>query len=297
MKLKHIRAVVACAVPITLLAWLIGSGAIAGVWHDLKQVRLGVVVASVSCMTLSLLLRAKRLQVEFRSAKHLPWVDAQRIILIHNLAINLLPFRSGELSLPYFLREYGISLGRSLVSLLKLRLQDALVLGLMALVLFPRFGIGLRMALAAASLAAVVLISHMARTQADLPEHKLSGVVALFRLHELTAETWWLCLSNWLVKMLGVAAVFVNLLDASIVQGLTAAVGGEVSALLPLPSIGSFGQYEVGSAFFLASGSMYSWGALLRCALIAHSLAFVTAVAYGVLALAFNGFRLLKKHG
>lgn len=296
MNRKTLRAVLACAVPLALLVWLAYSGALAGIERDLQQIHAGVVAATVCCMTISLALRAKRLQLEFRASKHLPFVDAQRIILIHNLAINLLPFRSGEFSLPYFLRQHDIPLGASLVSLLKLRLQDAVILGLLAVLLYPRLLVGVQVFIVLAAVTIVLLACRLPQSQTGWLAQKFAVFSVFLRLHELTPETWLLSLANWLVKMLGVAIVFLNLLDTSLMQGLAAAAGGEVSALLPLPSIGSFGQYEVGSAFFLAPEGAGSWGALLRCALIAHSLTFVTAVSYGLLALAFNGFRLLKNH-
>jgi hypothetical protein len=81
-------------------------------------------------------LRALRLRSEWQPRTGATLGECLRLALLHNAAVLLLPFRSGEAGYAWWLhRRWGVSLAEALHSLLWLRLQDLAVLGLLALLL------------------------------------------------------------------------------------------------------------------------------------------------------------------
>lgn len=81
-------------------------------------------------------LRALRLRAEWRPRTGATLGECLRLALLHNAAVLLLPFRTGEAGYAWWLhRSWGVSLAEALHSLLWLRLQDLAVLGLLAVLL------------------------------------------------------------------------------------------------------------------------------------------------------------------
>jgi hypothetical protein len=81
-------------------------------------------------------LRALRLRSEWQPRTGATLGECLRLALLHNAAVLLLPFRSGEAGYAWWLhRSWGVSLAEALHSLLWLRLQDLAVLGLLAVLL------------------------------------------------------------------------------------------------------------------------------------------------------------------
>ena len=101
-------------------------------------------------------IRARRLQDEWPDRGLGGW-QALRIVLLHNASVVTLPFRAGEASYPLLLqRRLGIGLGDAAASLLWMRLQDAAVLALLA-VLWSLPGVAPGTRVAAAVLAVLAL--------------------------------------------------------------------------------------------------------------------------------------------
>ncbi|MBK6851498.1 MAG: flippase-like domain-containing protein [Burkholderiales bacterium] len=100
------------------------------------QVPLWAWAAGSAGVMASHVLRALRLRAEWRPRTGATLGECLRLALLHNAAVLLLPFRTGEAGYAWWLhRSWGVSLAEALHSLLWLRLQDLAVLGLLAVLL------------------------------------------------------------------------------------------------------------------------------------------------------------------
>ena len=180
-------------------------------------------------MSATYALRAGRLHAEWRwklRTLGLGYRECLQITLLHNAAVNLLPMRSGEASYAFLLhRRWGVGLGDAAASLLWLRLQDMMVLGVLGLaILVPaplawRIGFALAAIAAAATLLpALVRRVHVharwarARAHAHAPGrrvrkfwHVVAKVSGAFRAARGGAAAWGYAIANWVLK-LGIAA-------------------------------------------------------------------------------------------
>jgi hypothetical protein len=224
-------------------------------------------------MALSYTLRAARLSDEWSGRVPAGWRDGLYITLMHSAAINVLPLRAGELGYPWLLyRRWGVAPADSAASLFWLRVQDAIVLGAWAFVVFgPGAGAPL---LAARAACAVLLLALVARHATALAAWALrhpqlsgggggsSGIVrqVLQRLMNAARHAhprgWLWASANWTVKLavlallmhtlMGIATVEPGAAALSAEQAAAAALGGEVAAVLPLQPPAGFGTYEAG---------------------------------------------------
>lgn len=100
---------VAWAVGLGLLAWLLSHVPLAQLTAALQRPAPGIWLLTLAGLLGSYALRAARVQVVFDLASSAPpsrrvlglRMDALRVILMHNAAVNLLPMRAGELSFPW----------------------------------------------------------------------------------------------------------------------------------------------------------------------------------------------------
>lgn len=100
--------VVAWAVGLGLLAWLLSHVPLTQLLDALRRPGPGTWLLTLAGLLGSYGLRAARMQVVFDLAACTPpsrrvlglRMDALRVILMHNAAVNLLPMRAGELSFP-----------------------------------------------------------------------------------------------------------------------------------------------------------------------------------------------------
>ena len=105
-------------------------------------------------MSATYALRAGRLRAEWLwklRTLGLGYRECLQITLLHNAAINILPMRSGEASYSFLLhRRWGVGLGDATASLLWLRLQDMMVLGVLGIAILvpapPAWRIGFAVA-------------------------------------------------------------------------------------------------------------------------------------------------------
>src|SRR5690606_5050247 len=113
----------------------------------------GIWALVLAGLAVSYLMRAARLQVVMGLGDEAPRrrrvaglrLDALRVILMHNAAVNLLPMRAGELSFPWLAsQQLGMPLARAVASLLWMRLQDLAVLTALGLMLWPGVDMPLR---------------------------------------------------------------------------------------------------------------------------------------------------------
>jgi hypothetical protein len=218
-------------------------------------------------------LRALRLRAEWRPRTGATLGECLRLALLHNAAVLLLPFRTGEAGYAWWLhRSWGVSLAEALHSLLWLRLQDLAVLGLLAVLLMAPLP-GLYAALLAAVLALLLieglprLLHVLARQFAsptgetaagDDPAARPAGALrlAIARIvakilqavaaRRSGASSWVFAVANWSLRLLVVGGLLVSLGVLDLPTGLRAALGGELGALMPLQGPAGLGTYEAG---------------------------------------------------
>jgi hypothetical protein len=228
-------------------------------------------------------LRALRLRSEWRPRTGATLGECLRLALLHNAAVLLLPFRSGEAGYAWWLhRSWGVSLAEALHSLLWLRLQDLAVLGLLAvllllpvplpvsalltLVLAGLMVVGVpallrrlaeRLAVDPASgtdpLAAAVTATTAratTRAQRSAPGRTLARITMKV-LQALAARrsgvsSWLFAITNWSLRLLVVGGLLVALGVVDLPAGLRGALGGELGALSPLQGPAGLGTYEAG---------------------------------------------------
>ncbi len=225
-------------------------------------------------MSATYALRAGRLRAEWlwklRTLK-LGYRECLQITLLHNAAINLLPMRSGEASYSLLLhKRWGVGLGDATASLLWLRLQDMMVLGVLGIaILVPaplpwRIGFAVAAIAAAATLLpALVRRVHVrarrgrARAHADTDAssrrarrawHFVAKVAAAFRAARGGASAWGFAIANWVLKLGVVGVLLASLADLPLGAGFCGALGGELAGVIPLQAPAGVGTYEAGVA-------------------------------------------------
>ena len=221
-------------------------------------------------MSATYALRAGRLRAEWLwklRTLGLGYRECLQVTLLHNAAINVLPMRSGEASYSFLLhRRWGVGLGDATASLLWLRLQDMMVLGVLGIaILVPaplpwRIGFAVAAIVAAATLLpALVRRVHVharwarARAHAAAPRarkawHLVAKVAAAFRAARGGAAAWGFAIANWALKLGIVGVLLASLANLPLGAGFCGALGGELAGVLPLQAPAGVGTYEAGVA-------------------------------------------------
>ncbi len=201
-------------------------------------------------------LRAGRLAAEWGPRIGLHWHCALRLGLLHNAAVVLLPFRSGELGYAWWLHQgWGVPLHQSAPSLLWLRLQDLLVLGGLSFLLLAPGPLVWRLAglLLLGAVAAAWLRWRAAhrvhRTRPESrPAHKrwpmLHDALAAGLESRGGARAWAFTALNWGLRLGVQGGLLALLLELPPSAGLRGATGGEWGSLLPLQPPAGIGPQE-----------------------------------------------------
>ncbi len=297
--------------------WLTGLGLLAWLLHQVPLQSLGQMLGSASpaawaltCAGLALSYgwRAARLQIvlgldERTGGKR--WaglrLDALRVILMHNAAVNLLPMRAGELSFPWLAAKHlNMPLDASVASLLWMRLQDLAVLLALGLLMWPGLHDGLR----AAGLALLVTGWHggiwlLNWLHGRLPAANAGAVgpgwarlidkfhKALLDPHHHRWSAWALTWANWTTKLAAGACLLAALTQHPWRDGWAGALGGELAAVVPIQGPAGFGTYEAGvwAAYALHTGaSSGAASAIVPAALALHLCFLLCAVTAGLVA-------------
>jgi hypothetical protein len=228
-------------------------------------------------------LRALRLRSEW-ACEHAPRLgECLRVTLLHGAAVNLMPMRVGEAGYPLLLnRRWGVSLADATLSLLWLRVQDAVVLGAASLILLAGEPWWVRVTLALALVAmAVLLLPLIARW---IAQHRTGTVASRVAMAVLRGGRigWLYGAANWALKLGVLGGLLVALGGLECHVGIAGALGGEVAAVLPVQPPGGLGTYEAGvwlgaSGVARLSGLPVDDRLLVGAALLVHG--FVIAVA------------------
>ncbi|MEP6609565.1 MAG: lysylphosphatidylglycerol synthase domain-containing protein [Burkholderiaceae bacterium] len=272
-----------------LLVWIVRIIDLHAMGRIVAEVDSRTIVGVVAALLISYLFRAMRLYEELRSQWPVRLRDCLRIILLHNMSVNIMPFRAGEAALPLLMaRELRIPLHRGLVTLAWLRIQDASIVAVIALIAWPDFEWPLRVfgIVALVTVLAAVLRWAHAPQRSAVTEGRWRD--ALARATASPWRTWLWCAANWALKLTAIAWLLHDLTSMSLEASSIAALGGEAAAFLPVQGMAGFGTYEAGVALGAKASmqaSSASLATLLSAALATHVLVIASSVVAGALAL------------
>jgi hypothetical protein len=195
--------------------------------------------------------------------------------------VLMLPLRAGEGA--YLLavrRQWGVGWGAAAVALLRWRLQDLAVLGMLAILLLLPLPLWQRAA--GAVLAVAVLHLALPPVWRWLAARSGAAGSAVGQASDpwkgLTAS-----IGNWTLKVLANGSLLAVLAGLPLAHAWRAALGGELAGVQPLQPPAGLGTYEGG--IWLAAGAPHdAVGTVVAAALAVHS--FSLAVALGAAALA-----------
>jgi uncharacterized membrane protein YbhN (UPF0104 family) len=284
------------------LAWGLGLGLLAWLLRDVRWQHLAAPLRSapwwawtVTVVGLlgSYLLRALRIHAELGARHGLGVAQCLEVMVLHNAAVNLLPMRGGEAAYPWLVhRRFGVSVAHGTASLVWMRAQDALVLALLVLAVWPGLPAPARALAAAGLVLAVAGALRALRRVSPIPPagprvlraaHGALHALSLAPRHGWTG--WAYCGSSWTLKLLVLGGLLAELSGISVVAASTGALGGELSGVLPLQGPANFGTYETG----VWAGVSLRGPAprdLVAAAVAVHLVSLVTAVASGLVAAA-----------
>lgn len=287
MKFKRLLAVL---LSLGLLAWLAADGRWRELGATIGRLDPQAVAIAVAGFAASYLLRALRVYDEFRGSAHGRFGACLRIVLIHNAMVNVVPFRGGEAAFPVLLgRTFGTPLPRAIASLFWFRLQDALVVAIVAALVWPGLPLPLRIGGILCLIAAAWFLPRWARRPHDW-DARSAFTARLARLRDAFAESaaharygWLWTVANWTVKLAAQAWLLAALLTAPLAVGASGALGAELAAILPIQGVAGFGTYEAGAAAALLPAGI-DIAAGLRAALALHLFVIACAVTAGAIA-------------
>ncbi|MGD8590801.1 MAG: lysylphosphatidylglycerol synthase transmembrane domain-containing protein [Chromatiales bacterium] len=240
---------------IVLIESYIGWARLLQPWLAVNKELLGLLLTLVLA---SYAIRAVRLYVYFHADLRGEFPLALKLMLQHNLANNLLPMRSGELTFPMLMSRYfGVSPSRSMPALLWFRMFDLHTMALLALWALGSqwFGpilVGLVTLCWLALPWLLFLFNHWLLERLEgRGQGRLTGL--LIKLLQgapahrgLLLKTWFWSLINWLVKLLAFAWLLGLFAHVSIAQSLLGVIGGELTSVLPVHGVAGAGTYEAG---------------------------------------------------
>lgn len=201
-------------------------------------------------------LRGWRVAFEFQDHPKATLLTSIQIVLWHNASVNALPFRSGELAFPLLLKRLAqVPLLHATASLIHLRIQDATVVVLLGLLVWPGLDPAVRIALISAAVLCgwgffkwLRQAHHWHDATHKVKKHLAAMRDAMARANPSAHWSWLLTLCNWLIKVSVQAALYVHLVGIEFGSGVLAAMGSELAAFSPLQGIAGVGTFEVSSA-------------------------------------------------
>lgn len=260
------------AVSAALLALILSQVDLTAAWPRLAALRVGWLIAALGAAFCVLVLRGLRFWVLARTA---PLGLVTGAVAVQNFLLRITPFRAGELSLPWLLaRAGGESAAESLVSLVVVRLLDLVIVlacavgaglwwfggaldaslfllggGAVALALvLIRFrwclAIGVRVARWIAERVGLMRVGFVPKT--------LTALEAAIASSARLSPRQWATLAASTAALTAVHfAIYGCLLMAfaspvSLPQLIVGTALTQVSAALPVPTVGSIGSYEAG---------------------------------------------------
>ncbi len=237
-----------------LVVWVeqsVGWGKLLAPWATLG---LGQLLGLVGLSTLSYGFRGVRVYDYFLPLTRGRFLTSLRLSVLHNVANNLLPMRSGEAAFPLLLRRYfGQRLLHGTFALVVIRLLDLHFLGLVALAALYARSAQLPWILAGALWLAALPLAFALRGRvlawAQGGQGRWRGLLseAIGALPERPLQIarlyLWTALS-WITKVVAFAAVLCHFVPLELWQALAGIIGAELSSILPVHGIAGTGSYE-----------------------------------------------------
>ena len=272
-----------------LLFWLLRHVDVGGLMQSAARLPAWLWLACTFLWLMSFVLRGRRVQQEWHWRRPVSLLTAIRLVLLHNAAVLVLPFRAGEAGYPLLVKQvFAAPLGQSLRSLMWLRIQDTGILGLLLVWLWPDLHWSWPVLCSCILLGLVMLPAHY---WLWLLNRRSAWARVLRKLLHRRAprSAWLLSLGNWVCKLCVVALLLSSLLAIPIQAAFQGALGGEWAGLLPLQGPAGLGTYEAG--VWLAAGIKDADVAaqLPAAALLVH--VFCLAISLGSALLAWSVLR------
>ena len=223
--------------------------------------------------------RARRLQQEWAHRGAVPWSRCLALVLQYNAAVLLIPFRLGEAG--YVLgvsRQWGVGVAEASWSLLRLRLQDLVVLGLLSLACLVPSGAWIAAGLALLGWGLRQGLGHHASAPQAWGRWKWQAL--------LMGSGWAASALNWMLRLFVMAGCLMLLTPCEWGLARAAAVGAETGSLWPLQGPAGLGPFEAGAWAAAAWKGAVPPG-LVDAALITHLFCVVIALGAAALSLLF----------
>ncbi|MCO5063067.1 MAG: flippase-like domain-containing protein [Rhizobiaceae bacterium] len=281
--------------------WAWGWTSILEQW---RAVGARAIAAAIGLLVATYFVRAHRIHDYFPRETKGRFFWLFRVTQVHNLLNTMLPFRLGETSFPLLMRsEFGLPMARGAASLLVMRALDmhallaAAGIGLVAHAGYRVWAWGLWLAFLLLPLLAFPLRAPVMRAADRFLPTRLSSIVD--RLAEGVPQDWptflrvWtLTIINWGVKMAVLAWVLAIMGVSPFAATFGAALGGELSSVLPVHAPGGVGTYPAsivaGALAFGADGGAQGMDRLARAAINTHLLIVVSALIGTTLSLVLS---------
>lgn len=296
-----VRTLLLSAAALLLLAWLLHDAPVHQVVQRAAELEWQHAAGALAGLLGCYVIRAWRLRSEWRH--RLPagrggLLECLCMILTHNAAVLLMPLRSGEAGYLWLLhRRWQVSLADAARSLLWLRLQDAIVLALLGLLLLPPWALAARVLLLLCALVTLcTLAAALAGRRGERPASPwlrtlLSALQQALKARRNDLTGWCCSVANWTLKLMVAALLFQALSGVDLDVALRAAVGGELGGAMPLQGPAGLGTYEAGAWAALQLGQGASalppqgLAGLVLAALSVHCIFLVIALASAAVAL------------
>lgn len=228
----------------------IGWGALLVPWSELT---IGPMLVAAGLVLLSYVIRALRLYDYFLPLTRGRVPSCIKLMMLHNLLNNLLPMRTGEASFPLIMdRYFAVPLPQSLAALLWFRLLDLHTLSVLALASLGSqwFDRNLVIALCTGWLTLPWWLVQARQLSLVKPLRRRRWLVpwqaGLPQTPRMFWGSWAWTWVNWTVKL----AVFAWILRlfAQVPPNVAwfAAIGGELTSVLPVHGVAGAGTYEAG---------------------------------------------------
>ena len=247
--LSLLPALLAVLLFVAAIEWLVGWLTILNSW---QQLPVSAQLLALPLLMASYLLRAWRNYDYFNERAHCHWWRCLYVTVIHNALNSLLPLRSGELSFPLLMRRHlGLRYRRTVPALLLMRLMDAAVLALLALLVSSSGHACYWMPLLLLPFACFPLRASLLRLlrpwrRARLPRRLIPAITGLPRQFGSYCRCYLLTWLNWGVKLGLLAWLITSFTGLPVDHAFFGALGGELTSILPINPPGGLGSYQAG---------------------------------------------------
>ena len=284
------------AILVGLLVWVhfaIGWDTVVSPWRTVPSDEL-LLLFGLSC--LSYLCRGARLYAYFPDLLRGRLWATLRLSVLHNVANNLLPMRTGEAAFPLLMKRYfGHGYTASAFSLMWIRLLDLHVIGLVALyaawLASPQLLWWMLAGIWVLLLPGTFIFRNRLLARLGGRDGRWTGLARQALNATPTsgaryAVVYLWTVVSWAAKLAAFTAIVLQFIEIPRWQGFVGVIGAELSSVLPFHGIAGSGSYEVAMvAALLPLGVASADG--LRAALNLHLFLLGVTLFLGALALLF----------